>query len=60
MVQDLSPRKAFEFITGNFTFAWNCLANLEDERGISKGNFVFGFMAMNLLEFICRLCHNDQ
>jgi hypothetical protein len=43
---------------GDFENSWNCLAELP-RSGINRGNYMFGLMAMNLLEFICRLCQAD-
>ena len=42
----------------DFKSAWNTLASINDQH-IGRGNFIFGFMAMNLLEYICRLCSSD-
>jgi len=58
VVENLSAEKALTFMINDFKGAWNSLAGVKDRR-IGRGNFIFGFMAMNLLEFICRLCRSD-
>ncbi|HZD34224.1 MAG TPA: hypothetical protein VE130_03380 [Nitrososphaeraceae archaeon] len=58
MVVNLSSEIALTLMIKDFKGAWNTLAGLKDHR-IGRGNFIFGFMAMNLLEFICRLCRSD-
>jgi hypothetical protein len=43
----------------DFRSAWNTLARVNDQK-IGRGNFIFGFIAMNLLEYICRLCGSNS
>lgn len=58
MIKYYPERKVFKFIIGDFRNSWNRLAEIP-RSGINRGNYMFGFMAMNLLEFICRLCQTD-
>lgn len=44
MVENLSPQKIFEFITGDFEDAWNSLASTDVAN--SRGNFMFALHAM--------------
>jgi hypothetical protein len=54
----LTEKTVYEFITKDFEGAWNSIANNVDEN-IGRGNFIFAFKAMNLLEFACRVCDSD-
>jgi len=59
MVENLSAKKAIHLMICDFKSAWNNLASVNNHH-IGRGNFIFGFMAMNLLEYICRLCISDS
>lgn len=59
MVKYYSERKVYKFIIGDFRNSWNRIAELPPRSGINRGNYMFGLVAMNLLEFICRLCQTD-
>jgi|ERR671918_570992 hypothetical protein len=67
MVKNYEPEQAFNLIIDDFIRAWECLAKanvpskLESCAGARipgkrQGPMFFGFLAMNLLEYICRLC----
>lgn len=59
MVKDLQAKEVYDLIIKDFTGLWESVTNNPDHQ-IGRGNFIFGFMAMNLLEFICRMCHSDS
>jgi len=59
MVENISAKKAVHLMISDFKSAWNNLASVNNYH-IGRGNFIFGFMAMNLLEYICRLCMSDS
>src|SRR6266487_995060 len=59
MVQNLDRDKIYEFITRDFRGAWDSVAANPDQD-IGRGNFMFAFQAMNLLEFGSRLCVDDN
>jgi hypothetical protein len=58
MVNNLSAEEIHDFIIKDFIGAWDSLAKNPD-KAIGRGNFMFGRQAMNLLEYIARLCTND-
>ncbi|HYM14848.1 MAG TPA: hypothetical protein VEZ14_04765, partial [Dehalococcoidia bacterium] len=58
MPQYLSPAIAYGFIVGDFREAWNSLCWNPLAR--NRGNFLFGLLAMTLLEWSCRLASADQ
>ncbi len=58
MVNNLTVKEIFDFITKDFEGLWNSVAKNNDEN-TGRGNFIFGRQAMTLLEFVCRLCSKD-
>jgi hypothetical protein len=56
---NLNANEIYNFITGDFRVCWDSLAANSDPN-ISRGNFMFGRQAMNLLEFACRLYEADR
>jgi hypothetical protein len=59
--RNLKPREVFEFLCNDFKTAWDAVAAQPEEPGAEgRGNFMFGLMAMVLLEWACRLCAADQ
>lgn len=58
MGQNLSPQTIYQFIVHDFEDAWNSLAWNPTARG--RGSFLFGQLAMVLLEFAARLCFTDS
>ena len=59
MVQNLNPNEIYQFIVSDFRSAWDSIAD-NYNQSIGRGNFMFAFQAMNLLEFASRLCANDS
>ena len=59
MVQNLNPNEIYQFIVSDFRGAWDSIA-ANYNQSIGRGNFMFAFQAMNLLEFASRLCDNDS
>jgi hypothetical protein len=55
--KNLPPDKIHLFITSDFKRVWNSVAN--NPNDIGRSNFMFARQAMNLLEFVFRLCKND-
>ncbi len=60
MAQNLDPKTTYEFITHDFESAWRALVRLPDNAVTGRGNFMFGWLAMTLLEWAARLCVNDK
>src|SRR5579862_2194588 len=59
MARHHSEQEIFDFIVGDFTCAWNALAELPDCSAGHRGNFVFALQAAILLEWSCRLRSSD-
>jgi Rad51 len=59
MVQNLNPNEIYQFIVSDFRGAWDSIAG-NYNQSIGRGNFMFPFQAMNLLEFASRLCANNS
>jgi hypothetical protein len=57
MVNNLDANNLHHLITVDFNDVWNSVAANPDPIG--RGNLMFARQAMTLLEFACRLCHND-
>ena len=54
------PPTLYQFITGDFEWTWNSLAeNKKTISGGSGGNFMFALQVMILMEFISRLCTSE-
>lgn len=60
MAQNLPVQQCYDFITQDFESAWNALAFLTVAQAPGRGNFVFGWHAMTLLEWAARLCTGDS
>ncbi len=54
MVNNLTVKEIFDFITKDFEGLWNSVAKNNDEN-----TGIFGRQAMTVLEFVCRLCSKD-
>lgn len=59
MVGNLSVDEIHDFIVKDFRGAWDSIA-INPDSAIGRGNFMFGRQAMNLLEFLSRLCAFDS
>ena len=59
MVQNLNPNEIYQFIVSDSRGAWDSIAG-NYNQSIGRGNFMFAFQAMNLLEFASRLCANNS
>jgi hypothetical protein len=59
MTINLPEKTIYQFIIKDFESAWNSIAcNMKEDIG--RGNFIFAFKSMNLLEFACRMCYSDR
>jgi hypothetical protein len=62
-VSSASTSEILEFITGDFTDAWNALAMVPESGGPwslrHRCNYLFAMHSMVFLEWICRLCKSD-
>jgi hypothetical protein len=54
MVKNLEPVMAYKTIISDFNITWDALEAYE------HGKMFLTFIAMNLLEFVCRLCRSDE
>jgi hypothetical protein len=54
---NLTPKKIYDIITGDFEQLWNSLSSKQSE--IYKGNFTFALLDMIFIEFISRFCKSD-
>jgi hypothetical protein len=54
MVQNLNPNEIYQFIVSDFRGAWDSIAD-NYNQSIGRGNFMFAFQAMNLLELFILL-----
>lgn len=59
MVQNLREKTAYELIVNDFKSTWTALVEKEKCQ-THQGPVFFGFLAMHLLEFVCRLCKNNE
>ncbi|MGH9982608.1 MAG: hypothetical protein ACRD8W_01475 [Nitrososphaeraceae archaeon] len=58
MVQNLPPKTVVNLITSDFEKAWKGLVKNEEKKARQPPMF-FAFLAMDLLEYVCRLCKYD-
>ena len=60
-IKYLPPATLYRFLTGDFEWTWNSLAeNKKAINGGSGGNFMFALQVMVLLEFLSRLCSTES
>ena len=57
MLLNLSPKKIYDLIIGDFEHLWNSLSSIGDTN--YRGNFAFALLDMILVEFISRFCKFD-
>jgi hypothetical protein len=59
VAQHHTEREIFDFITGDFQWTWDALAEKPESVAGNRGNFLFALQAAVLLEWVCRLCASD-
>ena len=52
--------ETFAFLTGDFEYAWDALAERSEAEAPNRGNFMFALHATVLLEWLSRLCASDK
>jgi hypothetical protein len=55
-----TERETFAFLTGDFEFAWDALAERTEAEAPNRGNFMFALHSTVLLEWLSRLCASDN
>jgi hypothetical protein len=58
-LRKIPPKIIFKNIVQDFEAAWNAISTSKTSE-IGRGNFLFGLLGTVLLEWACRVCHQDR